>query len=109
MAHIRQGDTVVVTKGREVGKRGKVKRVYRKAGRVEIENVMMVQRHTRPSQKNPQGGIMEKEGTVALPNVAVVCETCDRGVRSKAVVSEAGKKQRACVRCGTEISTPAAS
>lgn len=108
MPHVRRGDTVVVTKGREVGKRGKVKRVDRKAGRVEIEKVMMVKRHTRPSQKNPQGGIMEKEGTIALPNVALHCETCGKGVRSKAVFDESGRKGRACARCGTEFPTPTA-
>lgn len=109
MAQVRRGDQVVVTKGREVGKRGRVKRVDSKKGRVEVEGVMMVQRHTRPSQKNPQGGIMEKEGTVALPNVALVCETCDRGVRAKKVWDDSGVKKRACVRCSTEFPTPAAS
>jgi large subunit ribosomal protein L24 len=108
MPHVRRGDTVVVTKGREVGKRGKVKRVYQKTGRVEIEKVMMVKRHMKPSQKNPQGGIMEKEGTIALPNVALFCEPCGKGRRAKATFDESGRKGRACVRCGTEFPTPTA-
>ncbi len=99
MAHIRRGDTVVVTKGREKGKRGKVKRVL-KNGRVEIEKVMMVKRHTRPSQKNPQGGIQDLEGSVALANVALWCERCSKPRRSKASVDESGGKGRVCVSCG---------
>ena len=108
MPHVRRGDVVVVTKGREVGKRGKVKRVYQKTGRVEIEKVMMVKRHTKPSQKNPQGGISEKEGTISLPNVSLFCEPCGKGARSKVVFDESGRKGRACVRCGTDFPSPAA-
>ena len=52
---IARGDLVVVTKGREKGKRGKVKRVL-DGGRVEIEKIMMIKRHLRPTQKDPQGG-----------------------------------------------------
>ena len=105
MPHVRRGDNVVVTKGRELGKRGKVKRVL-KNGRVEVENVMMVKRHTRPSQKNPQGGIVEKEGSIALPNVSLYCEKCGKGVRIKAAHDSEGHKARACVRCDTEFPNP---
>ena len=99
MAHVRRGDTVVVTKGREKGKRGKVKRVL-KNGRVEIEKVMMVKRHTRPSQKNPQGGIMDLEGSVAIANVALWCERCAKPRRSRVQVVEEGAKGRVCASCG---------
>jgi large subunit ribosomal protein L24 len=100
MAHVRKGDTVVVTKGREKGKRGKIKRVL-KTGRVEIEKVMMVKKHTKPSQKNPQGGIQDIEGTVALANVALWCEKCNAGRRSRQTADDAGKKDRVCVKCGS--------
>lgn len=104
MAHICRGDTVAVTKGKESGKRGKVKRIT-KNGRVEIEKIMMVKRHTRPSQKNPHGGIQDLEGTIALPNVALWCENCVAPRRAKKVIKD-GRKSRACVKCGTLFPNP---
>jgi large subunit ribosomal protein L24 len=89
---------VVVLQGRERGKRGRVKRVYDN-GRVQIENVMKIQRHTRPSQKNPQGGIVEKEGTVPVSNVALWCEKCGKPRRAHAVIDDKGQKTRSCVKC----------
>ena len=103
--NISRGDTVVVTKGREKGKRGKVKRVLGN-GRVEIEKVMMIKRHTKPTQKNPQGGIIDVEGSVASANVALWCETCSGGRRVRAGADSAGKKVRVCVDCGTAFPRP---
>jgi large subunit ribosomal protein L24 len=105
MAQIARGDTVVVTKGREKGKRGKVKRVL-KNGRVEIEKVMMVKRHSKPTQKNPQGGIIDLEGSVAMANVALWCEGCKKARRARAGTNQAGKKVRVCVDCGAEFPQP---
>ena len=105
LTHIARGDTVVVTKGREKGKRGKVKRVL-KNRRVEIEKVMMVKRHTKPSQKNPQGGIVDVEGSVAIANVALWCEACKKPRRAKAGENQAGKKVRVCVDCGAQFPQP---
>jgi len=99
-AHVRRGDMVVVTKGRDKDKRGKVKRVVDR-GRVEIEKVMMIKRHTRPTQKNPQGGIQDREGTVSLANVALWCEKCAKPRRAKSVIDDKGHKGRACTKCGT--------
>ena len=105
MAHICKGDSVVVTKGREAGKQGKIKRVLAN-GRVEIEKVMMIKKHTKASQKDPQGGIKDIEGSVAMANVALWCESCSAARRSKKVVDDAGKKQRACVKCNTTFPNP---
>jgi large subunit ribosomal protein L24 len=96
---------VVVVKGRERGKRGKVKRVLDN-GRVEIEKINMIKRHTRPTQKNPQGGIQDIEGTIALANVALWCDSCSKPRRTKMVADNAGGKQRACVKCGHTFSNP---
>ena len=105
MSQIARGDTVVVTKGREKGKRGKVKRVL-KNGRVEIEKVMMVKRHTKPTQKNPQGGIVDLEGSVAIANVALWCDKCAGARRVRAGTDAAGKKVRVCVDCGNQFPRP---
>ncbi len=107
--HIHRGDTVVVIKGRERGKRGKVKRVLpgkgTRAGRVEIEKVQMVRKHNKPSQKNPNGGISDIEGSIALANVLLWCETCTAPRRSRKKV-EASIKSRVCTKCGTGFSNP---
>jgi len=100
--HIRRGDNVVVTKGREKGKRGKVKRILTN-GRVEVEKVMMIKRHTKPTQQSPQGGIVDKEGTIAASNLALFCDKCTKARRSKAVVDDDGRKHRACVSCDNQF------
>jgi large subunit ribosomal protein L24 len=99
---VRKGDTVVVIAGKEKGKRGKVLRVLHKANRVVIERVMMVKRHTKPSQRNPQGGIIEKEGSVHLSNVMPVDPGSDKGTRIKVKRDESGRAQR-IAKSGTVI------
>jgi large subunit ribosomal protein L24 len=100
MAHVRRGDLVVVTKGKDKGKKGKVLRVV--GDRVIVEKVMMVKRHTKPTQKNPQGGIVEKEGTVHISNVLLWDEKLGRGTRTRWVV-EGDTKVRVGVKSGTKF------
>ena len=104
MGHICRGDSVVVTRGRERGKRGKVKRVL-KNGRLEIEKLVMIKRHTRPTQKNPRGGIQDVEGSIAVANVSLWCESCAKPRRAKQVAKD-GTKRRACVSCETLFPKP---
>ena len=103
MQHVRKGDVVVVTTGKDKGKRGKVLRLLNKKGRIVVEKVMMVKRHTKPSQKSPQGGILEKEGSIHLSNVSLWCEKCAKPRRASAKSNEAGGKLRVCKKCGTEF------
>ena len=67
--HVKTGDTVVVISGKDKGKQGKVKAAMPKEGRVVVEGVNMIKRHTKPSQANPKGGIIEKEAPIDLSNV----------------------------------------
>jgi large subunit ribosomal protein L24 len=99
-AHIHRGDTVAIIAGRERGKRGKVLRVLPEQGRVLVEKVNMVKRHQRPTQRLRQGGIIEREGPLALANVLLVCGRCDRPVRTGISVLADGRKIRVCKRCG---------
>ena len=103
MSHVRRGDLVVVTKGKDKGKRGKVLKVD--GARVIVEKVNLIKRHTKPSQKNPQGGIVEKEGTIAIANVLLWDEKLGRGTRTKFVV-ENGEKFRVGVKSGTKFANP---
>ena len=103
--HIRKGDQVVVIAGKDKGKRGRVLRLQTGNGRVVIERVNMVKRHTKPTQRNPRGGILEKEGSVEASNVALWCGKCVAPRRAKAEEKEGQKKRRVCVKCGTVFET----
>ena len=78
----------------------------RGVSRIEVEKVMMVKRHTKPTQKNPQGGIQDIEGTVAIANVALWCEGCSAARRSKVAVDDKGRKGRVCVKCSAAFPNP---
>ena len=69
---VRKSDNVLVIAGNYVGKNGKVLKVFREKARVIVEGVNIVKRHTRASQKNPQGGILQKEGAIHASNVMVI-------------------------------------
>jgi len=71
-AKIKKGDRVVVLTGKDKGRQGAVLKVMPKESRVVVEGLNMVQRHTRPSQGDPQGGIKNKEASLHVSNVAIV-------------------------------------
>ncbi len=71
-AKIKKGDTVVILTGKDKGRRGNVTKVLVEDDRVVVQGVNMVQRHTRPSQGNPNGGIVRKEASIHVSNVAHV-------------------------------------
>ena len=101
MAHIRKGDSVVVIAGAYKGKRGKVLKVLPN-GRVIIEKVAMIKRHTRPTQKNPQGGIVDKEGSIHMSNVQLFDEKTSKGTRTK-IQADGDTKVRVGVKSGTKF------
>lgn len=102
--HVRKGDQVVVIAGKEKGKRGRVLRLLTAKGRVVIERIAMVKRHTKPSQRDPRGGIIEKEGSVEASNIALWCGKCAAPRRAHVEVVE-GKKRRVCAKCDTAFET----
>ena len=101
-AHVRKGDLVIVVTGSNKGKKGKVLRVV--GDRVVVEKVSMIKRHTKPSQKNPQGGIVDKEGSIHISNVQLFDDKTGRGTRTKNV-TEGDQKMRVGVKSGTKFST----
>jgi len=102
MAHVRKGDLVVVMKGKDRGKRGKVLRVL--GQRVIVEKVNMIKRHSKPTQKNPQGGIVDKEGSVHMSNVQLFDEKTNKGTRTK-IQTDGDTKVRVAVKSGTKFQT----
>lgn len=102
-ARVKRGDTVAVIAGKERGKRGKVLRLLPAKGRLIVEKLNMIKRHQRPTQKLRQGGIIEREGSIPLSNVMVVCTKCDRPTRAAVQVLADGRKVRVCKRCSEMI------
>ncbi len=98
--HIRKNDIVRVMTGKEKGKVGRVLKVDRDAGRVIVEKINMVKRHAKPGKNNPQGGIIEKEAPLSYSNVMIMCDKCNRPTRISMVLEDAGRRHRACKRCG---------
>jgi large subunit ribosomal protein L24 len=122
---IRKNDTVQVIAGKEKGKTGKILKVDTKTGRVTVEKVNMVKKHTKPTQTS-QGGIAEKELPLHYSNVLLMCAKCNRGVRHSHKLIEAkaaaakgaksakatatsgkAKKVRVCKRCGESLEATA--
>jgi large subunit ribosomal protein L24 len=98
--HVKKGDTVMVTTGKEKGKSGKVLTVYPEKASVIVEKVNFIKKHSRPTQKAPKGGIIEKEGRLHVSKVTIVCPKCNRPVRIRNNRLDDGKRVRACARCG---------
>ncbi len=101
--HVKQGDTVVVITGKDVGKKGKVLQVLPREQRVVVEGVNVVKRHTRPTQKMPQGDIVEKEAPIASSNVMIYCNKCDLPTRIGKKFLDDGTKVRVCKKCGEDL------
>ena len=99
--HVRKGDLVIVTSGAYKGKKGKVLRLV--GERVIVEKVAMIKRHTKATQASPNGGIVEKEGSIHISNVALFDDKLGRGTRTKNVV-EGDQKIRVGVKSGTKFS-----
>lgn len=97
--HVKKDDMVTVTAGKEKGKTGKVLEVQADKGRATVENLNVVKRHTRPTQGNPEGGIIEKEAGIAISNLMVVCAACSKPARTGIRVLDDGTKARFCKKC----------
>jgi large subunit ribosomal protein L24 len=100
---IRKNDTVMVISGNSKGKSGKVLKVYPDKNRIIIEGVNMMRRHSRPSQKYPQGGIMQREAPINASNVMVIDPKTNQPTRvgMKTLVDDLGKKKRVRVAKST--------
>jgi large subunit ribosomal protein L24 len=96
---IKKEDKVKVLTGKDRGKIGKVLKVNYKKERVLVEHINMAKRHTRPSARNRQGGIVESEAPVHWSNVMLMCNKCMSPSRIEMRRLEDGKKVRACKKC----------
>jgi large subunit ribosomal protein L24 len=99
---VRRGDKVRIIAGKDKGKDGKILRAYPYKERVMVEGANMIKKHTRPSTKNQQGGIMNIEGTIHVSNVMLICPTCAQPTRVGRR-REGGTRVRVCKKCGKDI------
>jgi len=96
---IKKDDKVIVLSGKEKGKQGRVLSVIAKKNRVIVERVNMIKRHMKPSRQYTQGGIIEKEGTLHISKVMLVCPRCQKPTRISNHILGDGRKVRLCKRC----------
>jgi len=118
-AKIKKGDTVVVVRGKEKGKQGKVLRVYKKVKRrnkkgepvyvrhfVIVEGVRLIKKHVKPIEGVREGGIIETEGPIDISNVMLLCPNCNKPTRVGFRIVEEGnvrRKYRYCKKCNENI------
>ncbi|MCI8870744.1 MAG: 50S ribosomal protein L24 [Lawsonibacter sp.] len=100
---IKRDDVVVVLSGKDKGKQGKVLEVQPKAGKVVVEKINIVSRHTKPRKQGEEGGILKKEAPIYACKVQRVCPKCSQPTRPAHKVLADGKKVRVCKKCGAEI------
>nr|WP_281167909.1 50S ribosomal protein L24 [Desulfobacter curvatus] len=100
---IKKDDKVKVLTGKDKGKIGKVLKVVKKTNRIVVENINMVKVHQRPSQENPQGGIVEKAMPMDVSNLMLMCNSCVKPTRIGIKQLEDGKRVRVCKKCNQQI------
>ncbi len=105
---LKKEDTVKVISGRDKGKTGRVLRVDREKGKVLVEHVMMIKRHTRPNpSKQIKGGIAERESPIQVSNVMVVCPGCGKATRigshTETLMGGKVRRYRVCRKCGQTL------
>ncbi|MBU1194602.1 MAG: 50S ribosomal protein L24 [Proteobacteria bacterium] len=100
---LKKDDKVKVLTGKDKGKIGKVLKIVKKTNRAVVENINIVKTHQRPSQANPQGGIVEKTMPIAISNLMVMCNSCVKPTRIGTKQLEDGKRVRICKKCSQQI------
>jgi len=97
--HVKKNDMVMIIAGKDKGKSGKVTRVFPDKGRLVVENLNVVKRHTKANRANAEGGIIEKEAPLDASNVLLLCGGCNKATRTGVRNLEDGSKVRFCKKC----------
>jgi large subunit ribosomal protein L24 len=96
---IRKGDTVLVRKGKDRGKKGQVRQVLMDEGRAIVADINVMRKHVKPGQQARQAGIIDIEAPIQLANLALVCSKCGKPSRVGTRFLEDGTKARFCKNC----------
>jgi len=102
-SRIRKNDFVIVTTGKDAGKKGRVIKVFPDSGRALVEGINFVKKHSRPRQVDRRGGIIQMEKPISVANLMLFCLKCEKGVRIGVRVMDNGERIRVCRSCGNEI------
>ncbi len=105
--HLKINDQVEVIAGKDKGRVGKVIMVNAHDGKAIVEKINMIKRHTKPSQMNQQGGIIEKEAALDASNLMVICPKCSKTSRVGKKILEDGSKVRICKKCNESLEAKA--
>jgi large subunit ribosomal protein L24 len=100
---IQKNDNVLIIKGKDKGKKGKVRKALPDKDRVIVEGLNLIKRHSKTKGKTRQAGIIELEGPIHVSNVMVICNKCNKPVRVGVRILEDGKKARYCRGCSEII------
>lgn len=100
--HVKTEDRVLILSGKDKGKKSFILSVLPGKKRAVVEGINMIKRHTRPTGLE-QGGIIEKEGTVHISNLKVICPNCDQPTRTFRQKNERGFSERICKKCNQSI------
>ena len=100
--NLKKGDFVVVISGEDRHKKGRILRAFPKTGRVIVEKVNMIKKHTRPSQRNPQGGIINMEAPIHASKVMLFNEKLN-AVSKPVMQTREGSRVRVCKKSGDEL------
>jgi len=100
---VKKDDRVIVISGKEKGKIGKVLKIVPKRDRIVVEKINMIKRHTRPGPNVATGGIIDKEGSLPVSNVMLICPKCTDPTRCGSRTLEDGARVRICKKCGETI------
>ena len=100
--HIKTGDTVIVLSGDDKGVKGEVIAVSPEEKKVIVKGANIIHKHVKPRRQGETGGVIDAEGAIYASKVALFCDKCGKGVRSKIEVVD-GKKIRVCAKCGAKL------
>lgn len=103
MKKIKLSDQVEIIAGKDKGMVGKVIKAFRDTDQVIVEKVNMIKRHTKPNMVNQQGGIVEKESSIDVSNVMLLCPKCSKATRVGFKILDDGAKIRICKKCGESV------
>ncbi len=99
MLKIKKDDQVLVTSGKDRGKRGKILRVAPHRGRAIVQGINIIKRHARATRDNPKGGIIQMEEAVNISNLKLVCPRCSKPTRVGINILADGTRKRICKKC----------
>jgi large subunit ribosomal protein L24 len=100
---LKKGDSVIIIKGKDKGRKGKIEKVFLKTGKVLIPGINVYKKHARKQSEKKPGGIIEIVKPLSLANVALFCSKCKKPTRIGYQIDKSGTKIRICRKCQAPV------